>query len=110
MHTSEHIHELVAALAKARVAFEPITRSKTVTVKGECGSYQFSYAPLEDILAAVTEALSAHQLALVSGIDPAPDGSVILSTRLLHGSGDGQQSDLRPPLRHPQAAGDFRRR
>jgi ERF superfamily len=94
MRTSEQIDALVAALAKARVAFAPITRSKTVNVKGERGSYQFSYAPLEDILSAVTEALSANQLALVSGIDAALDGSVILSTRLLHGSGQWIESSV----------------
>jgi ERF superfamily len=92
MRTSEQIHELVSALAKARTDFEPIVRSKTVTVKSDRGSYQFSYAPLEDILAAVADALSAHGLVLVSGIEQAGDGSVVLSTRLMHASGQWLES------------------
>jgi hypothetical protein len=92
MRTSEQTHDLVAALAKARVAFEPIVRSKTVAVKTERGSYTFSYAPLEDILAATTEALSAHGLVLVSGIDQGADGGVVLSTRLMHASGQWLES------------------
>jgi hypothetical protein len=45
MRTSEQINDLVSVLAKARADFEPIVRSKTVTVKSDRGSYQFSYAP-----------------------------------------------------------------
>ena len=92
MRTSEQTHDLVAALAKARVDFAPIVRTKTVTVKSDRGSYHFSYAPLEDILAAVTEALSAHGLVLVSGIDQGADGGVVLSTRLMHASGQWLES------------------
>jgi hypothetical protein len=92
MRTSEQTHDLVAALAKARVDFEPIVRTKTVTVKTDRGSYTFSYAPLEDILAAVMEALSAHGLVLVSGIDQGADGGVVLHTRLMHASGQWLES------------------
>jgi hypothetical protein len=92
MRTSDQIHDLVAALAKARVDFAPIVRTKTVTVKSDRGSYTFSYAPLEDILAAVTEALSAHGLVLVSGIEQGADGGVVLHTRLMHASGQWLES------------------
>jgi hypothetical protein len=92
MRTSEQTHDLVAALAKARVDFEPIVRTKTVTVKSDRGSYQFSYAPLEDILAATAAALSAHGLVLVSGIEPSGDRGVVLSTRLMHASGQWLES------------------
>src|SRR5918992_481110 len=92
MRTSEQTHDLVAALAKARVDFEPIVRTKTVTVKSDRGSYQFSYAPLEDILAATAAALSAHGLVLVSGIDQGADGGVVLHTRLMHASGQWLES------------------
>lgn len=94
MRTSEQIHELVSALAKARADFEPIVRSKTVTVKSDRGSYQFSYAPLEDILAAVADALSAQGLVLVSGIEQGAEGSVVLSTRLMHASGQWLESSV----------------
>jgi hypothetical protein len=94
MRTSEQIHDLVTALAKARAAFDPITRSKTVTVRGERGSYQFSYAPLEAILDAVTEPLSAHGLVLVSGIEYGPDGAAIVTTRLLHATGQWLESHM----------------
>jgi hypothetical protein len=87
MRTSEQIHELVAALAKARAAFEPITRTKTVQVKSDRGAYTFAYAPLEDILSAVTAALSAQGLVLIGGTDYAPDGSLLVISRLCYSSG-----------------------
>jgi hypothetical protein len=109
MRTSEQTHDLVAALAKARVDFEPIVRTKTVTVKSDRGSYHFSYAPLEDILAATAAALSAHGLVLVSGIEPSGDRGVVLSTRLMHASGQWLEScvDVGRPSKMQEMGGSL---
>ena len=74
---------LVAALAKAQTEFATVTRDKTVTVQTKTGgSYKFSYAPLDTILAAVRAPLSKHGLVLVQTLD---DGALV--TSLLHESG-----------------------
>jgi hypothetical protein len=74
---------LVAALAKAQTQFATVTRDKTVTVQTRTGgSYQFSYAPLDTILAAVRTPLSENGLVLVQTLD---DGALV--TSLLHESG-----------------------
>jgi ERF superfamily protein len=59
--------------------------------EGIC-KHALSYAPLEDILAATAAALSAHGLVLVSGIEPSGDRGVVLSTRLMHASGQWIES------------------
>lgn len=69
---------LAAALAKARLEFPPINRTKTV----ETPKYKFDYAPLDAILAAVTEPLSKNGLVVVQSLD---DGALV--TTLLHESG-----------------------
>ena len=51
---SDQINELAAALADARKKFGPITRSKTVKVTSARGEYRFSYAPFEEIVAALS--------------------------------------------------------
>jgi hypothetical protein len=74
---------LVAALAKAQTEFATVTRDKTVTVQTKTGgSYKFSYAPLDTILAAVRGPLSKNGLVVVQTLD---DGALV--TSLLHESG-----------------------
>src|SRR5688500_7522834 len=54
--------ELVAALAAAQGDFPTIPKTKTATVTGKPGKagYQYSYADLSDVLAAVRPVLSKH--------------------------------------------------
>lgn len=78
---------LFAALAKARGAFGELVRTRTVEVRMSAGgSYRFDYAPLEEILAACTPALSANELVLFQPLSKGPDGT-ILRTILAHASG-----------------------
>lgn len=62
------IGKLAAALAKAQASFLPVEKTRTVTVKMRAekggGSYSFSYAPLDTVLAATRPALGANGLAL----------------------------------------------
>lgn len=86
MH-SEQINELAAALSKAQGKYQPVTKSKTVTVNLKSGrAYSYSYAPLEDILKATREALSENGLAVSQLLDEGSEG-VVLQTLLVHSSG-----------------------
>jgi hypothetical protein len=87
MQTSEQLDLLLPALAQARAAFPAIVKNQVVTVRGERGSYDFEYADLASILQAVTPALNAAGLVLVSGLAEAPAEGVAVTTRLYHVSG-----------------------
>ena len=54
--------ELYGALAAARGEFPEIPKRHKATVKTDRANYSYMYADLSDILAAVTEPLSAHGL------------------------------------------------
>lgn len=60
--------KLASALAKAQAAFLPVEKTRTVKVKMRAeaggGTYSFSYAPLDTVLAATRPALAANGLAL----------------------------------------------
>lgn len=83
---------LFAALAKAQADFEPIPKTETATVQGETAggksfSYQFSYAPLENILAACVPALNAQGLFFSQPLASNENGGHQLRTWLCHSSG-----------------------
>jgi hypothetical protein len=73
---------LNAALARAQGEFPPIAKERTV----DTGTYSYSYAPLETILAAVRPALKEHGLAIVQRLE-APSGTPSLRTEIRHASG-----------------------
>lgn len=90
---SPTIGKLAGALAKAQGAFEPIgkTREVTVTPKKEgARPYKFSYAPLDTVLAAVRPALAANGLAIMQTIADRHEDSEdrTMTTTLLHESGE----------------------
>jgi hypothetical protein len=81
--TTDNIGALAAALAKAQAGFTPVKRDKKVTVKKkDGGSYSFMYAPLESVLAAVTQPLADNGLVVVQVLDEG-----FLLTSLIHESG-----------------------
>ena len=83
----DSINDLAAALAIAQGAFDPVHRSKVVTVTMKSGGkYTFAYAPLEAILSAVVPALSANGLSLTQGVIGSENGPYV-ETTLLHSSG-----------------------
>lgn len=82
---SESIKELASALAK--VKFGEIGKSKTVKVQTKSGSsYNFEYAPLEVIMAAIRGPLAEQGLTLSQTISQGPPLGVY--TTLLHSSGE----------------------
>jgi hypothetical protein len=81
--------DFVKALARARAAFPPIPRNKTVNIRMKSGgSFEYSYAPLDTVLAAVVPALSAEGIAMFQDIREG-----YLSTHLLYG---GEELVLAP--------------
>lgn len=99
---SESFAALAAALATASADFEPITRNRTVTVKLRSGgSYDFTYATLDEIVRSVRPALAKNGLVLVQSeveteVNVYGDAGVIvdvirervMETRLVHSSGE----------------------
>lgn len=96
MNRSETIANLAAALAKAQAEFPAIPRTKVVKVTGQRGSYEFRYAPFEDILRATKEARSKNGLAFVQSATN--DG---METVVLHSSGEWLASTV--PMQIQQA-------
>lgn len=83
----EEIKAMHAALAKAQAEYPPIERSKTVRVRTkDGGSYEFAYAPLDAILAAVRPVLAAHGIAIIQRLEN-PAGTPSIRTELLHAEG-----------------------
>lgn len=79
--------ELFAALAKAQGEFEQIVKGKEVEVVTRTGkNYKFSYAPLEEIIAACRPVLAKHGLGFYHNVEPAENGSQV-NCVLFHSSG-----------------------
>ena len=84
--------QLNAALAQAKVNFEPIIADETAAFSTKNGGrIEFDYADLADIIPAVTNALSEQGLAIASQITPIGD-RLFLVSRLLHSSGESIES------------------
>lgn len=117
MKTSNEINELCAALAKAQGEFQPIERTRTVTVTMKSGgSYKFDYAPLDTILAATMPALAKNGLSVawypeVSYTEGNEErhafADVRQTCRLMHSSGQWQEAtvQLRTNELAPQGMG-----
>src|SRR5512139_267860 len=107
--------ELFAALAKAQASFDPIKRTRSVTVRSDKGNYSFDYAPLEEVIDATRPALAKNGLAFVSMLsDPEGEGETELHTMVTHESGAFMHVCERlPPVNKAQERGSqitYRRR
>lgn len=83
MTKSETIKELSGALVKAQSELTAIPKTKKVLVKSDRGSYEFMYAPLDEVVAAIRPILAKHALAFSQGVS----GDFLVTT-LLHESGE----------------------
>ena len=85
--TSPTIELIACALAKAQAAFTPIVKDQKAKVTSKTGaSYDYSYAGLPDVIAAVRPALNAQGITILQPIIPYGDGPAI-HTLLTHESG-----------------------
>jgi hypothetical protein len=98
--------KIAVALAKAQVAFPTLTRSKTVTIKSQKGTFKYAYTPLDKIVEAVRKPLSDNGLAFVQ-VTRFEHGKLWLATVLLHDSGQTIESVYPLPDKtgDPQAFG-----
>lgn len=91
--------ELVKALAKAQLRFEPVRKDKINP------HFKNKYASLDAILEATRPALSANGIAVVQTLGLDGENQVLI-TKLLHESGDFLESVYRlPPITDPQKFG-----
>lgn len=84
MKTSEQIDQITAALFVLQGELKPIARSKVV----KTGKYEFRYAPLDAIVETIVPLLQKARLVFVQAVD-----ADVLTTRLLHESGQWIQSE-----------------
>ncbi len=100
MKTSEQIESINAALATAQGEFPEIEKKRGNKFFGS------KYADLSDVLSACRPVLSKHGLALLQSISFV-EGRILITTRLLHKSGQWFESDLsvRPIKDDAQAMG-----
>ncbi|BAZ39372.1 ERF family protein [Calothrix sp. NIES-4101] len=80
---------LNSAIAKAKLEFPAILANRTVKIPTKSGKQiEFTYAELEEIVEAVTPALSTNGLCLTSQIKYLENGKLVLATSLRHESGE----------------------
>lgn len=97
-------NKIAGALAKAQGEFPAVEKTKTVRVRTKTGGmYEFSYAPLDTILAAVRPALTKNGLSITQVF--ADD---TMMTVLIHESGQFLESRMKLPQRDvPQEFGSI---
>jgi hypothetical protein len=84
MQTSQEIDKLSEALFGLQGKLKPITRSKVV----KTGKYEFRYAPLDAIMEMLAPLMQSAGLMVAQGVD-----ADVLTTRLMHTSGQWMQSE-----------------
>jgi hypothetical protein len=91
---SDERDQLYAALAKARMDFGQVFKSKAAEIKSDRGSYSYTYSPLEKYFEAINKALGENGLALAGGIEYTDDGHMLVITHLGHTSGQWIENSL----------------
>lgn len=91
MEKSESLNELALALAKAQGAMKPALKD------ADNPYFKSKYADIASVWEACREALSDNNLSIVQLPEPA-DNAILLTTILLHSSGQYLSSQLRFPI------------
>lgn len=87
--SSDTIGELAAAIVKAAAELRDIDRGGSASIPTKSGgSYSYKYATLPGILQAVRPILQKHGLAVLQNASEGSNGSVDISTMLVHSSGE----------------------
>jgi hypothetical protein len=106
MNHSEQVNEIAAALAKAQAGIVQPAKTRTAMIKSDKASYGYKYADLNGIIEAYRQPFSDNGLSVIQSAMTEPD-IVIITTMLLHSSGQWFRSSLTMPVpeRRPQALG-----
>ena len=101
MQTSEHINELAEALAKAQGAIGHAAKDSTNP------HFKSKYADLSSIRDACSKALADNGIGVLQGPSTGDDGTVCVTTRLVHKSGQWVETTMccRPVQPTAQAMG-----
>ncbi len=94
MQKSETIGKLTAALIKAKRAFKPISKNKSISFGA---GKPIHYADLQCMIEATESALGDAGLCIYQTVSPLPD-YVIIETILAHESGEWMSSTVQMPL------------
>jgi hypothetical protein len=88
--SSEAIGQLAGALAKAQAGLINPRKTLTATLEAAPGGdkQSYRYAPLGEGLTIARRTLGRHELAIVQTTEIDPAGTVILTTMLVHASGE----------------------
>lgn len=98
MQTSEQVHELAAALAKAQGAMRHAVKDRTNP------HFRADYATLASCLDACRGPLADNGLSVVQGL-AVTDSRLVVTTRLLHASGQWIEDALPVPISKMDAQG-----
>lgn len=93
MERSESIKELITALAKAQLAFQPIIKTEKVDYQTTQGRKRYNYAPLNEVIDAVKKGLSDNGLAVIQATK-IEDNKLYLENYLCHSSGEWVKSEM----------------
>ena len=85
--------EIAKALAAVQASMPRVKKSRTARIDTQKGSYSYQYADLSDVMHELLPALSKHGLALTQSYSNG-DGTLYLTTSLLHQSGERIDSML----------------
>lgn len=102
------VNNVAGAFVKAQAEFPPIPKNKNVKVRTDKGTYEYAYADLPSIMAAVTPVLAKYKLGIIHRAMPF-SGGVRVVTMLVHESGQSITSDLTMETKQgsPQAIGSL---
>ena len=98
MRTSENINEIAAALAKAQGAIAGAVKDSTNP------HFRSGFASLASVMDALREPFAAHGLSYVQPLSTA-ENAVVVTTRLMHSSGQWLEESLAVPLAKNDAQG-----
>ena len=99
MRTSEQVNELAKALAAAQAEMKNAKLNKVNP------HFKSRYADLAEIRDTVTPALAKQGIAAVHGLEPLDGGGLVVTTRLIHSSGQWIESGFPIAYDKPQTMG-----
>ena len=99
MKTSDQLDAITAALSAAQAELEDATKDKANP------HFKSKYADITGVLQAIRPVFGKHGLAFVQGLSTAADGSVEVTTRIMHKSGEWIEDTLTVPLSKRDAQG-----
>lgn len=98
MQHTEQLNEVASALSKAQSLFKNIFKENTAKIKTKSGAeYSYSYADLASILEITREPLAKNNLCVTQSSNII-DGSLSITTMLIHSSGQYLKNVLQLPI------------